>query len=391
MKKSVKKCLTALVAIPVAAALLTGCGKTEVKPAFDSDPYAMPNRAYSTETSVATDVAFGSTIAQPTLDANSTATVSSVSNSKDGVTTIVMQGVSENEYNTYKAAHDPDDEPAPVSSVVGEYSVEWEDDDLDGFGTMVIEYDAGVVADAPSTFKTINLATNSENIYFKMVFDSSWVYNTVIDALIEESAWGDIELSREDAIAQLTLMGVTQETCGMAVEFGVKGDDMAMAIYSTSTSEVNMHIAMVDNYMYTTMSMPMPDMETGTVTTMNVWYKTPAEGSVDGGIVDTDEAMGIIGGIGADYASMLEKYMSSGYETINGKVYYYEEFEIPADPEAGETEDTVVRYYFNGDDLIYAESDGARMEIIVSSKVPSRLFRTECPTGYLDLSGEMGI
>ena len=128
MKKSVKKCLTALVAIPVAAALLTGCGKTEVKPAFDSDPYAMPDRAYSTETSVATDVAFGSTIAQPVLDANSTAAVSSVSNSKDGVTTIVMQGVSENEYNNYKTTYDPDTDPAPVSTGTGDYSVEWEDD-----------------------------------------------------------------------------------------------------------------------------------------------------------------------------------------------------------------------------------------------------------------------
>lgn len=391
MKKSVKKCLTALVAIPVAAALLTGCGKTEVKPAFDSDPYAMPDRAYSTETSVATDVAFGSTIAQPVLDANSTAAVSSVSNSKDGVTTIVMQGVSENEYNNYKTTYDPDTDPAPVSTGTGDYSVEWEDDDEDGFGTMVIEYDAGVAADAPSTFKTVNLAANSENIYFKMVFDSSWVYNTVVDTVIEEAEMGGMELSRQDAIDQLKLMGVTEETCGMAVELGIKGDDMAMAIYSTSTVELNMHIAMIGNTMYTTMSMPMPDMETGEVVTMNVWYKTAAEGSVDSGLTDTDEAMGVVGGIGSDYASMLEQYMSSGYETINGNVYYYEEFVVPADPEAGETEDSVVRYYFNGNDLIYAESDGARMEIVVSNKVPSRLFRTECPTGYLDVSEDMAM
>ena len=97
---------------------------------------------------------------------------------------------------------------------------------------------------------------------------------------------------------------------------------------------------------------------------------------------------------------MLHTFSSTGYEMINGKVYYYEEYtlvdeEYPEDgPEFSSEEDEEVyeekiRYYFNGNDLVYVNSSGFLMEILISSSIPERMFRTECPTGYLDYTGRV--
>ena len=411
MKKSIKKSLTALVAVPVAAALFAGCGLGEVKSSLDENPYTMPARTYSTETAVASDTAFAGGVTAPTLTSSDTAYVSSVTNNKDGSKVIVMENVSEADYLEYEASH----EQAAVSTVADPtYDVEFVADESDPtIGTMIINYSTGVELADPADFRLLNLATGaSENLYMKMVLDSSVMYNFYLemamafpngyDELNEEYTYP----TREEAILMLAAQGLTEENCGMAIELATRGEDFAFGIYN---SELSAMAAKVGSFMYVTQKGPeyliYEDTESEAIA--QVWYKElytegAESGAVGGSMDDYDSLAG-----GYNLTELQSMYLSTGYETINGKVYYYEEFNIPdeeeTEPDLGGGESfttegsedsdaptyTTVRYYFNGNDLVYVSSDGMLMEVLISNSIPARLFSTECPTGYLDYTGRV--
>ncbi len=400
MKKSIKKSLTALVAVPVAAALFAGCGLGEVKSSLDENPYTMPARTYSTETAVASDTAFSGGVTAPTLTSSDTAYVSSVTNNKDGSKVIVMENVSEADYLEYEASH----EQAAVSTVADPtYDIEFVADESDPtIGTMIINYSTGVELDAPTDFRLLNLATGaSENLYMKMVIDGSVIYNSMLQMVM-----GLGGLTETEAIALLTEQGVVADDLDMAIELATRGEDFAFGIYN---SELSAMAAKVGSFMYVTQKGPeyliYEDTESEAIA--QVWYKElytegAESGAVGGSMDDYDSLAGDY-----DLTELQSMYLSTGYETINGKVYYYEEFNIPdeeeTEPDLGGGESfttegsedsdaptyTTVRYYFNGNDLVYVSSDGMLMEVLISNSIPARLFSTECPTGYLDYTGRV--
>lgn len=399
MKKSVKKCLVGLVAVPMAV-MLVGCGKTEVKAPFDSNPYAISGRTYSNQTEITSTDVYTNNMAAPVFTTSTDASVASVANTKGGGKTVVINNVTEADYTSYEARVNPEEgEGASFQTaevLPGEYVVTFDDGEVvDGVGTMTIDYtpeEADRVA-APSSFKTLNLAAGAQqNLYFKYIVDSSTMYNMMVEMTL---LMGGGQLDREMVVEMLATEGITEDNCAMSLEMAKRGEDYAMGMY-LDMYDMQIIASKVGNTLYVTekgpASMLLEDDESDKIA--KVWYKQTYEaGATDDMTGQFDFNLGFVEDEDTyTLDDLLSMYASTGYEMIDGKSYYYEEFTFPAEePLPGEDpeEPSVVRYYFNGDDLVFAESDGMMMEIIISNTIPARLFETKCPTGYINYTGKV--
>ena len=374
MKKVTKKTLTALVAIPVAAVLLTGCGATEVPSALDGNPFSMPARSYSTETVISNEIASAGGLNLPVYYESEDAYIASVRNKKDGTVVVTIENFAEGDNYFY----DPENNsPVALYPSYANYEIRWyRYEENPDFGTLTIEY-WGADAAVPTDFKFLNTISGmDEDLYLKMVIDSAKMYNFFIDSCILEG------LSREEAIAALAELNITEDTSGIALEMAEKGDDFAVGVYAGGASYV---AAKVGDYMYLTQMGPeyliYENSESNAIA--QVWEKILySEGMEEDFSSEYMPNYGVLNSI-----STLEEaqaaYTSTGYEILDGKVYYYEEFFI-------EEEGINYKFYFNNDELIYFTTsglEGVLYEFYISSTIPERLFRTECPTGYLDYTG----
>ncbi len=399
MKKSVKKCLVGLVAVPMAV-MLVGCGKAEVKAPFDSNPYAIGGRTYSTQTEIASSDVYTNNMAAPEFTTSTSAAVASVANTKEGGKTVVINNVTQADYESYESRVNPGEGEGTgfqtAEVLPGDYTVTFDDGEtVDGIGTMTIDYtpEAADALTAPSTFKTLNLVTGAQqNLYFKYIVDSSTMYNMIVEMTL---LMGGGQIDRETVVLMLASEGITEDNCAMSLEMAKRGEDYAMGMY-LDMYDMQVIASKVGNTLYVTekgpASMLLEDETAEGVA--KVWYKeTYEEGATDGMTGQFDFNLGVVEGEDAyTLDDLLSMYASTGYEMIDGKSYYYEEFTFPAEePLPGEDpeEPSVVRYYFNGDDLVFAESDGMMMEIIISNTIPARLFETKCPTGYINYTGRV--
>ena len=399
MKKSVKKCLVGLVAVPMAV-MLVGCGKTEVKAPFDSNPYAISGRTYSNQTEIALTDVYTNNMAAPVFTTSTDAAVASVANTKEGGKLVVINNVTHADYLAYESqyevgAGEEDDTSFQTATVApGTYDVEF-DGEEGAVGTMYINYtpeEADRVA-APSSFKTLNLAAGAQqNLYFKYIVDSSTMYNMMVEMTL---LMGDGQLDREMVVAMLATEGITEDNCAMSLEMAKRGEDYAMGMY-LDMYDMQIIASKVGNTLYVTekgpASMLLEDDESDKIA--KIWYKqTYEEGATDGMTGEFDFNLGFVDDEDTyTLDDLLSMYASTGYEMNDGKSYYYEEFAFPAEePLPGEDPEdpSVVRYYFNGEDLVFAESDGMMMEIIISNTIPARLFETKCPTGYINYTGKV--
>lgn len=372
MKKSTKKYLSALVAIPVATALVTGCSSGgDIPSAIDDHPYDMPPGNYSTETVISNEIASASGLNLPVFYESEDAYIASVKNKKDGTVVVTIENFAEEDNYTY----DPEStQPVAMYPSFSNYEIKWfRYEENPDFGTLIIEY-WGADAAVPTDFKFLNTISGmDEDLYLKMVIDSAMMYNFFLDSCILEG------LSREEAIAALAELNITEDTSGIALEIAEKGDDFAVGVYAGGASSV---AAKVGDYMYLTQMGPeyliYENSESNAIA--KVWKKILySEGIEEDFSSEYMPNYGVLNSI-----STLEEaqaaYTSTGYEILDGKVYYYEEFFI-------EEEGINYKFYFNNDELIYFTTsalEGILYEFYISSEIPERLFRIECPTGYLD-------
>ena len=387
MKKSTKKSLTALAAVPVAAALLAGCSfGGKVPSAIDDHPYEMPPRTYSTETEISDTIAFAGGIEAPDLTNSPDAYISSVSSNYDGSTIIIIENVAYTDYLEY-AQDVMGGEEEPVSSMSdASYEVAFVDEEYEpDFSTMGIMYSSGAEAAVPAEFKLLSsMAAVNENLYIKFVMDPAKMYNAVLDQILATP--GDYDgtgLERypteEEAKAALTELGITETSLGMVMEMAVRGEDFAVGVYTEGYSMV---AAKVGEYLYGTEKGEeryVYENETSTALAQ-IWYKEAYTDELADSILS--ESMGSMGDMYSQYTleELQEMFSATGYEFVDGKVYYYEEF-------YEEESESFIKYYFNNDELIYFASedvDGLYYEFYISNTIPERMFRTECPTGYLD-------
>ncbi len=397
MKKSLKKCLTGLVILPVAAAMLTGCGdKAVVKAPYDKNAYGFTGREYSTEVIDKTTTFTGMTA--PTTEG----TVSSVTTKKDGTKEVVMSNVTNADYLAYQELVNPTTAPTSTGS---DYTLDFQlYDGQDTLGELKITYTGGKDShEEPTAFKAQNLATNSatQGLYTKFVLDADSLYEDALaeidyEALSETlaDAMPGVEITPEIINTYIEEeLGIKKGAFNSSFEMAIKPNgDYSVAVYSeTNAMEMSMVLAYIDSNIYLTMSMTAEDPMSGQTETSNMYAKISTESAGIEELEGMAEAAAAIkeglASAGNTYEELFAKYSSTGYEIIDGGSYYYEEFIIPADPGVSGDTDSVVRYYFNSnDELIYAESDGERLEVLMSNNIPARLFRTSIPTGYLDMS-----
>ncbi len=414
MKKRTKTLIAGLVAVPMA--ILAGCNPPAVVKPFADNQTGFDNRTYSQETTIAETNSFGDVITAPTTTAGK---VEQSYTSANGTKTIVMSGVTQAEYETYEAQV----ETASVSTVGGTYSVTF-----DGVtGTMTIVYtpagDLDPEAGIPTSFRTLNLLNSaSQSLYMKLVMDFDKIYGNYTK---EEHAEyirvenpgitaEEIDTMWEEYLENLTTVEHTP-TGKLAVEMGYR--------INGSTQDVGTTVCFEDtNFMKLLLSMD-PSLETmaamysntfnASVRTTTIGTSTyttmymPKESMVIPGAEDIKQYMvqegpavetfptgdvtgnldGALGIVKQTYAELKADFFATGYELVNGNSYYYEEFNLSADPAAG-----TMRFYFNGNDLIYigsvVEGETQVMEVLISNNVPEYLFDTRVPNGYVDITQE---
>ena len=392
MKKSVKKSLLGLVAVPMAA-MLVGCSTpATVKAPFDANPYGFTGRTYSSQTEIATSELYTNNMAAPVFTTSTNAYVSSVANNSDGSRTVIIENVTAADYNNYSSNVSKEEEEATRFQTAveypGEYVVEFDDGEVvDNVGTMTINYtpETGSEIATPSAFRTVNYFGNEEvtSLYMKMSISQDAAFNDYVDMYLE---YADFSISREEAIAALALEGITADSFNMAYEIALKGDSLssyfAMGMYLESPEETySMHMSVIGDTLRLTMHVPDGDPETAD----KIYGKFNAEEVEDTSLsilMLTGMMMAAIFEAPADnYDDLLSQYVSTGYEMVDGKAYYYETF--------GSEDDGVITYYYNGNELVYIASDGEFMEVSISTTVPARMFETKIPTGYVDQSAAL--
>lgn len=357
MKNRTKTLIAGLAVLPVA--LFAGCGETKAQ-GFGEDPYAFSNRTYSTQTEITETQSFGTEVAKPTT---ANGVVSETKNNEDGSKVITMEGVEKSEYEAYRTQL----QTAQVTTfTVGNVSVDYDETTK----VMTITYTpTGASKNTPSSFRTVNLLDSSKNgMYLRYVSDLS--------DMLGEGYQGKISIE-----AAYRKSGDSMDT---SVSIGMKdtniydkmGDDNPFKGYIATGTLVTlgMRYTAVGGNLYTYTHMD----KVGLLPETNTYMK------VAGNIEDAEvgytpsESLGIIG---SSFDELLNMYASTGYEVVNDNVYYYEEFSV-----ADEDETSYVKFYFNGNNLIYADIDGMLVEILVSNTIPSYMFETRIPDGYTDLS-----
>ncbi len=391
MKKSVKKCLVGLVAVPMAV-MLVGCSKpATVKAPFDSNPHAISGRTYSNQTEITSTDVYTNNMAAPEFTTSTDASVASVASTKEGGKAVVINNVTQADYEAYEARVNPEEGSGTsfqtAEVLPGEYVVTFDDGEVvDGVGTMYINYtpeEADLVA-APTAFKTLNLALDAAatGMYMKMIMDGESIFNEYLAEYCETN-----EMNTETAIAALALLGITPDSFKTSIEVALRQSstetpDMAMGMYVESPIETyNMHMSMIDETLR--LSMHLPTAEAGTASKIFAKYTMEeVEGTALEMLMMANVMMVMALQVPAStYEDLLTDYAATGYEMIDGKSYYYETF---GDDDMGYT-----TYYFNGEDLIYIGSEDEIIEVLMTTNVPSRMFETKVPTGYVDKSAEL--
>ena len=391
MKKSVKKCLVGLVAVPMAV-MLVGCSKpATVKAPFDSNPHAISGRTYSNQTEITSTDVYTNNMAAPEFTTSTNASVASVANTKEGGKRVVINNVTHADYLAYESQYEDgagEEEGTSFQTATvapGTYDVAF-DGEEGGVGTMYINYtpeEADLVA-APTAFKTLNLALDATatGMYMKMIMDADLAYNDYVEMYCLE-----YDVETEAAIAALTLAGITPDSFKTSIEVALRQSstekpEMAMGMYVESPIETyNMHMSMIDETLR--LSMHLPTAEAGTASKIFAKYTMEeVEGTSLEILMMANVMMVMALQVPAStYEDLLTDYVATGYEMIDGKSYYYETF---GDDDMGYT-----TYYFNGEDLIYIGSEDEIIEVLMTTNVPSRMFETKVPTGYVDKSAEL--
>jgi len=406
MKKKTKALIAGLAVLPLA--LVAGCGGGGGNPAkvgsFDDNAFNFESRTYSSQTEISNEDSFGTEMTKPTT---ANGEVVGTQTNSDGSKVITMANVEEEEYNNYKSQV----EKTTVATGEGTYSVEYDAETK----TMTITYtlpEGTPAPTGPSSFRTVNLIDSSkQSLYIKYTMDLETMY----PSMTREEAYADWEENNpdvEDADNALkeayyqSHIAKGQIAIEAATRKNSKGNlDTSVAMYLNKTN----FLELVGSGMYESLHLP-----SGTLLSMNYKSATidgttyaltymdaipvinmPATGAYMKSTGEDDE-VGLpmevdnsdFGIIGNSYDELLDMYASTGYEKVGDNVYYFEEFKITetdeTDPEVTTT--SFVKFYFNGNDLIYANAGGMFVEIYVSNTIPSYMFETRVPDGYIDMS-----
>lgn len=391
MKKSTKTILAGLAALPIA--VLAGCGpKPATVDAFAKNPHSFGNR-YPTQTTISNADSFGTGIIAPTTAAG---VVKSVSNMKNGQRIIVMTGVTQAEYEAYS------EQVNPTTLTVAETEEESDFYELEYIAeteTLQITYcaadaeeDSGLLEDYRLN-AVLNASSNS--VYMKYAMDMSGMFPDYEDEedfkqdnAEELEDYTDAEI-HEMYLTYLDAVANSKMTYEIATRVVGESDsarrDYAVAMYMDVMGEkMDVRATIIDGSVYYVMHAPAEYGEP----------ETKAYGKLELSKL-SDEARSQMGLDSLDFSvtdfveqdknELNESYVASGYDMVNGKVYYFEEFVNP------EEDDLTMRYYFNGSDLLYVASVQADMliEVKISNTVPTHMFETRVPSGYLDMSAAL--
>lgn len=396
MKNKTKTLIAGLAVMPLVFAFGCGGGSAKIE-TFGKDTFDFGDRTYSSETEVDKNVAFGTEIAQPTTE-NGKVVATKLGN--DGSRVITMEGVEESEYTTYKSQVETTTVATGTGNIVVEYDAETK--------TMTITYTLpeGSEVTGPSSFRMVNLVDNSKDgIYVKYAIDmSKMIPETTREEAYEEWKEQNAGVKDDDNTlkeAYYQKMLASRPKGNMAIEYASrKGStegtyDVATALYLKNSNFLDMSgdegssmfpagslvsLSYKSVYSGSEVIEFMHMDAVGPIPETNVYNKAEMGGET---LLPFEVNTSNFGIIGNSYDELIGMYASTGYETVNNNVYYYEEFSIT---EEGESAPTYLKFYFNGNNLIYADLEGMLVELYVSNDVPAHMFETRIPDGYLDMS-----
>lgn len=410
MKRKTKALIAGLAVLPLA--LVAGCGGGGGNPAkvgsFDDNAFNFESRTYSSQTEISNEDSFGTEMTKPTT---ANGEVVGTQTNSDGSKVITMANVEEEEYSNYKSQV----EKTTVATGEGTYSVDYDAETK----TMTITYtlpEGTSAPTGPSSFRTVNLIDSSkQSLYIKYTMDLETMYPSMTR---EEAyaAWEKANPDTEDADNALkeayyqSQKSKGQVAIELATRKNSKGNlDTSVAMYLNKTNFLEIMGNGSSPNRYESLNIP-----SGTLLSMNYKSATidgttyaltyidaipvinmPAictynksTGEDDQSSLPFEADSSDFGIIGNSYDELLGMYASTGYEKVGDNVYYFEEFKITetdeTDPEVTTT--SFVKFYFNDNDLIYANADGMFVEIYVSNTIPSYMFETRVPDGYMDMS-----
>ena len=408
MKKKTKALIAGLAVLPLA--LVAGCGGGGENPAkvgsFDDNAFNFESRTYSSETEISNENSFGTDMTKPTT---ANGEVVGTQTNSDGSKVITMANVEEEEYNNYKSQV----EKTTVATGEGTYSVEYDAETK----TMTITYtlpEGTSSPTGPSSFRTVNLIDSSkQSLYIKYKTDLATMYPTMTreeayakwesenpgtedtDNTLKEAYYQQIlanrpkgQLAAEIATRKNSKGGVDTSVAMYLnktnfLELAGSGMNESLNLPSGTLLSMNYKSATIDGTTYSLTYMdaiPVLNMPA-----TGVYMKSTGDDGVGLPIEVDNSDFGIIGN---SYDELLGMYASTGYEKVGDNVYYFEEFKITETDETNPeiTSTSFVKFYFNGNDLIYADVDGMFVEIYVSNTIPSYMFETRVPDGYMDMS-----
>ncbi len=411
MKNKTKALIAGLAVLPLA--LVAGCGKPAKVGSFDDKVFNFESRTYSSQTEISNENSFGTEMTKPTT---ANGEVVGTQTNSDGSKVITMTKVEEDEYNAYKSQV----EKTTVATGEGTYKVEYDAETK----TMTITYtlpEGTPAPTGPSAFRTVNLIDSSkQSLYIKYTMDleTSFPVETREEAYAEwekeNPGVEDADNAKKEKYYQQIL--ANRPKGQLAAEIATRknskgGVDSSLAMYLKETN----FLEIMGNEMYKQLQIP-----SGTLLTMN--YKNSTIDGVNYALsymASFNTAVGVIPEskiymkstlgeeissapfeinnsefdiIGNSYDELIGMYASTGYEKVGENVYYFEEFKVPDQDSSGSSTSTsLVKFYFNGNDLIYAYTSGSLVEIYVSNTVPSHMFETRIPEGYKDMSIKKGL
>ena len=376
MKKKTKALIAGLAVLPLA--LVAGCGGGGENPAkvgsFDDNAFNFESRIYSSETEISNENSFGEEMTKPTT---ANGEVVGTQTNSDGSKVITMANVEVEEYNNYKSQV----EKTTVATGEGTYNVEYDAETK----TMTITYtlpEGTPAPTGPSSFKTVNLIDSSkQSLYIKYKPDLATMY-----PILANSAKGQIAI---EAATRRNSNGGVDTSLAMylnktnLLELVGSGVNESLNLPSGTLLSMNYKSATIDGTTYALTYMDAIPVINMSAT--GVYMKSTGDDEAGLPMEVDNSDFGIIGN---SYDELLGMYASTGYERVGDNVYYFEEFKITETDETNPeiTSTSFVKFYFNGNDLIYADVDGMFVEIYVSNTIPSYMFETRVPDGYMDMS-----
>lgn len=411
MKNKTKALIAGLAVLPLA--LVAGCGKPAKVGSFDDKVFNFESRTYSSQTEISNENSFGTEMTKPTT---ANGEVVGTQTNSDGSKVITMTNVEEDEYNAYKSQV----EKTTVATGEGTYKVEYDAETK----TMTITYtlpEGTPAPTGPSAFRIVNIVDQAkQSLYIKYTMDleTSFPVETREEAYAEwekeNPGVEDADNAKKEKYYQQIL--ANRPKGQLATEIATRknskgGVDSSLAMYLKETN----FLEIMGNDMYKQLQIP-----SGTLLTMN--YKNSTIDGVNYALsymASFNTAVGVIPEskiymkstlgeeissapfeinnsdldiIGNSYDELIGMYASTGYEKVGENVYYFEEFKVPDQDSSGSSTSTsLVKFYFNGNDLIYAYTSDTLIEIYVSNTVPSHMFETRIPEGYKDMSIKKGL